>query len=197
MLLEFCYTNRCDACGIEAFEISSPDAVSIHGNNWPHYGEPQMSMSVALACITLGEEVGLQKFSLMCEVAASNLIHRGNVLEALSLCTSQKRKTGNRLAILRNKAAAFMLRKSVLDALKTDKNFLVSLNKKRENIIPALLHGTRDKVGAIKPKKEEHRISMSSKLKKWNFRENDADDRMKRALERAKWRNIRENAMEI
>jgi len=160
LLLEFLYTNRCVPLGYEAFVAGSrsravnphpvPRTYSAYGNNkrtaWPNRGEPMLTMDMALAAITLGEEAGVNQFTLMCEVAASQLITHHNVLDALSKCTSQAHKSGNKLNILRKSAASYLLRKPVLDELSKSRLFLKNLTEKREHVVPALLHGTRESV---------------------------------------------------
>ena len=210
LLLEFCYTNRCIACGQEAFEVSCPGAVSpYYDKGWPMFGQPLISMTVALAGIVIGEESSMPKFSLMCEIAASHLINHKNVLEALSLCSTQALKSGNRLEILRNRATAYLLRTPVLDELSLDKPFMSNLNKNREQVVPALLHGTRESIGhhlkqmkfrngngnnVVTVGNESARNSGNGvqRVLHYHFLSQDADDRMSRALERAKWRENRQ-----
>mmetsp|Transcript_24683 Transcript_24683/g.38165 ORF Transcript_24683/g.38165 Transcript_24683/m.38165 type:complete len:581 (+) Transcript_24683:86-1828(+) len=196
LLLEFCYTNRCISLGQEAFLKSSPGAADPfpHGGGWPRFGEPIICMDVALAGISLAEEAKMSKFSLMCEIAASHLLTNANVLNAISLCSSQAMKTGNRLPILQKKATAFLLRKPVLDELSKSKPFLRTLSEKCEHVVPALFSGTRESLGPITM--EQKRAIAKHKLETtFGFTSHDALDRLDRMKEREKWRASKRDAV--
>uniref|UniRef100_A0A7S2L6G7 Uncharacterized protein n=1 Tax=Leptocylindrus danicus TaxID=163516 RepID=A0A7S2L6G7_9STRA len=196
LLLEFCYTNRCISLGQDAFLKSSPGAADPfpHGGGWPRFGEPIICMDVALAGISLAEEAKMSKFSLMCEIAASHLLRNANVLNAISLCSSQAMKTGNRLPILQKKATAFLLRKPVLDELSKSKPFLRTLSEKCEHVVPALFSGTRESLGPITM--EQKRAIAKHKLETtFGFTSHDALDRLDRMKEREKWRASKRDAV--
>lgn len=189
LLLEFCYTNRCISLGQEAFVKSSPGAVNpfLRVGGWPRFGEPMISMDVALAGISLAEEARMSKFSLMCEVAASHLLTNANVLNAISLCSSQGIKSGNRLPLLQKKATAFLLRKPVLDELSKSAPFLRALSEKCEHVVPALFSGTRASLGPITA--DQKRAIAKHKVETcFGFTSIDALDRLERMREREKWR---------
>jgi hypothetical protein len=58
-------------------------------------GDPTVSFSTALAGITLAEEANMLRLSLMCEVAASQLVNCGNAVDALAACETHKQLKSN------------------------------------------------------------------------------------------------------
>ncbi|EJK46191.1 hypothetical protein THAOC_35150, partial [Thalassiosira oceanica] len=120
LLLEYCYTNRVQSLGHEAFVKSSRFLNSrdvgtaaakqsgpvspFRKHEWPEGGHPTVSLHLALAGIALAEEAHLPRLSLMCEVAASQLVNVKSVVDVLTACSLQQTKTGNRLPMLRKAA---------------------------------------------------------------------------------------------
>lgn len=117
LLLEYCYTNRVKALGLEAFVAACEERPSGHKgpvpplpmtkSGSPQYaqdGYPLVQFQVALAGIELAEEARMPRLSLMCEVAAAQLVSTTNVVRCLSFRASQKSKTGNDLLRLRKAA---------------------------------------------------------------------------------------------
>eukprot|EP00978_Attheya_sp_CCMP212_P020909 scaffold60477_cov50-Attheya_sp.AAC.5 len=169
LLLEYCYTNRVVPLGQEAFRIAgqskgdtssqepSTGPVPPFVNNssgsrgWPNSGLPTVSLAVALSGISLAEEAMIPRLSLMCEVAASCLITSQSVLEALSKCTAQQKRTGNGLAILRKAAIKLIFmngRRGVTELCRTP-TFRRGLEDRCDLVVPSLLMGTREVVPSI------------------------------------------------
>lgn len=184
LLLEYCYTNRCVPLGEEAFFQSSKGAVC---PSFTNYGIPTISLPLALAAIRLAEDACMPRFSLMCEIAASNLVSKSTVLEALSLCSTQEVKSGNRLPILRKSAISLLLQRPVLNEVVETNRFINTLKKESEAVVPSLLLGAKD----IIPKTSKRKRSSSNQdyLKRI-----DADDRVQRNIERSLNRGKRNSA---
>lgn len=154
LLLEYCYTNCVIPLGQEAFEVawSTPHEegstqVRPHSRQWPDKRKhPRVSFATALAGISLAEEAGLPRLSLMCEVAACSLVESSNVVEALSMCTRQDQFTGNPLKRLRTAAMAFVLRRRDLDHLARTHSFKRALLEPERSavLVPSLLIGTME-----------------------------------------------------
>jgi len=172
LLLEYCCTNRCVPLGHDAFFQSSKGAVS----PFTGFGKPTISLSLALAAIRLAEDAGMPRFSLMCEVAASTLVTKTTVLDALSFCSKQEAKSGNRLPILRKSAISIILHRPVLHELSTTSRFINVLSKESEDVVPSLLLGARD----IVPKTLKRKRSSNSN----DFKRIDDGDRVARNIER-------------
>lgn len=182
LLLEYCYTNRVVPLGQDAFLVScrtkgdrrNPFAgpVSPYHNHssrsrgWPNQGEPVVSFSVALAGIALAEEAKMKRLSLMCEVAASQLVESCNVVEALSRCTAQEKLTGNPLPRLRKAAVGVMFsggQRGVVDLTRTP-TFRRALEEKSSTLVPALLIGTMEAMGPVENKKKSAGVSGKKEL---------------------------------
>ena len=165
ILLEYCYTNRVLSLGHDAFvqacktkpgKGNGPVSPFSSQRRWPNNGLPKISFSVALAGVSLAEEAGLPRLSLMCEVAASQLITQSNVVEALSMCASQKELTGNDLPRLREVAVSSMFRygpRGVYDSVR----FSEALGKRTTSIIPTLFCGTKEAIAAVDKQKTDSR----------------------------------------
>jgi hypothetical protein len=175
LLLEYCYTNRVVPLGQKAFQkacrttgerdrrnplrpFSGPVAPfhnhSSKTRGWPNDGLPTISFSVALAGIALAEEAKMDRLSLMCQVAASELIKPSNVVEALGRCTAQEKLTGNPLPLLRSAAMSVFFdfgERGVIDLCRTQ-TFKRALEEKSDaSILKSLLIGTTE---AITPEKK-------------------------------------------
>lgn len=153
MLLEYCYTNRLPALGVEAFKVASrtkllprenqgnvpPFSLSSSAKKWPNRGDPTVTFEMALACMELAEEAGMPRLSLMCEVAASQLVQSSNVVSALTVCARIQKETGNELSRLRQASMDVVLhaKRSV-----TEKNgFRQALQEEPKLLVPTLLQG--------------------------------------------------------
>lgn len=199
LLLEYCYSNRVFALGQEAFVQAcktkpqkhagpiAPFPISSSGSRkWPKNGFPTLSLSVALAGISLAEEAGIPRLSLMCEVAASQLLSSTNVVKALTLCSSQKGKTGNDLPRLRKAAIELVLRSGPrgISELGRSQLFRRALDDQRAMIVPTLLQGTMEAVTAHEKtrslKRDRHEMS------RFTFEELDSEDKYCRDRERKK-----------
>jgi hypothetical protein len=166
LLLEYCYTNRVPSLGEEAFVRAGTTTVSsaldssnaavaaeadtgpvppFRKQEWPDGGMPTVSLHLALAGIALAEEAHMPRLSLMCEIAASQLVDNHNVVDVLSACQVQQQKTGNRLPILRRAAMldCIMANGSAgIDQLYASAYFKNSLNERRGLVVPSLLDGS-------------------------------------------------------
>jgi hypothetical protein len=165
LLLEYCYTNRVVPLGCEAFlqscktkpqykKLQGPvPPYSARSARWPNAGEPTVSFAVALAGVRLAEEADMPRLSLMCEVAAAQLVDHASAVEALSACESQRKLTGNPLPRLRKATMEI-----VLHAQHTSFNGVASLLKnalaeKGPLLVPTLITGTMEAVEASEKKK--------------------------------------------
>ena len=175
ILLEFCYTNRVITLGHEAFvqacrtkpvKPNGPVSPYSSSRRWPNNGLPQVSFSVAVAGIALAEEAGLPRLSLMCEVAASQLVSLtgSNVTEALTMCTQQNKLTGNPLPRLREVAIGIVLRTGPRGIYDTP-TFRRALEERSSSIIPTLLSGTMEAVEKDKKQQEVEASRMSIRAK--------------------------------
>ena len=161
LLLEFCYTNRVQSLGQEAFAKAckhlNPKEVGalaakqagpvppFRKHEWPDGGSPTISLHLALAGIALAEEAHMPRLSLMCEIAASQLVNKANVIDVLCACQVQQQKTGNRLPYLRKAAmldAIMVNGSSGIDQLYNNPTFKSNLHERRGLVIPSLLDGT-------------------------------------------------------
>lgn len=173
LLLEYCYTNRVVPLGADAFYLASKESRTtpsslpsgipplgpvapfapksfgqsppLHNRDWPEHGLPTVKFHVALAGVVLAEEASLDRFSLMCEVAASRLVKSQTVLDALAASSIQYQRTGNRLPILRDAAVRNIIlgrgTRGVSD-LSTTPSFSRTLKEKSHLVVPSLLVGT-------------------------------------------------------
>ena len=159
LLLEYCYTNRVPSLGEEAFIRAGTTTVSsaldssnaavatetdtgpvppFRKQEWPDGGMPTVSLHLALAGIALAEEAHLPRLSLMCEIAASQLVDNHNVVDVLSACQVQQQKTGRAAmldCIMANGSAG-------IDQLYASAYFKNSLNERRGLVVPSLLDGS-------------------------------------------------------
>jgi len=161
LLLEYCYTNRVQSLGQDAFHRASKysnardvgalaakqsgPVTPFRKHEWPEGGMPTVSLHLALAGIALAEEAHVPRLSLMCEIAASRLVDSKNVIDILVACQMQQQRTGNRLPILRKAAMldCIMVNGSVgIDQLYTNPNFKSNLEERRDLVIPSLFDGT-------------------------------------------------------
>jgi hypothetical protein len=163
LLLEYCYTNRVISLGKEAFtqaatapannqaqsQTTGPVPPYQSSLKWPNHGKPTVSMAVTLAGIALAEEARMPRLSLLCEVAASELVVDANVLDALASCTAQVQTSGNRLSLLRKKAMNHLLFVPLLKELGETKKWLNQLEEHKELVVPALLQGTEEMVALM------------------------------------------------
>lgn len=199
LLLEYCYANRVGSLGQEAFVQAcktrpmkhsgpiAPFPISSSGSRrWPKNGIPLVSFTVALAGVVIAEEAGLPRLSLMCEVAASQLLSPSNVVEALSLCHSQVALTGNDLALLRKAAMEKILGSGPrgVSELGRSQSFRRALCERRAHIIPTLLQGVMESV-------EAHEKSRAFKRDRKStvdlfFQDLDSEDKYRRDKERKK-----------
>lgn len=202
LLLEYCYTNRVQSLGQDAFvkasKFPNPKDVGalaakesgpvppFRKHEWPDGGAPTVSLHLALAGIALAEEAHMPRFSLMCEIAASKLVDYSNVIDVLAACQTQQQQTGNRLPILRKAA--------MLDCVFGKRYFENPIFKnsmiaRKDLVIPSVLDGSievfptnLDSKEVLKKKEKMHRE------KKQIFDMLDESDRNKRLFERIKQR---------
>ena len=212
LLLEYCYTNRVLPLGQEAFSQACktkphkhygpvpPYITSSSGSRrWPSNGLPMVSFSVALAGISLAEDASMHRLSLMCEVAATQLLTSSDIVEALSMCTRQRRVTGNGLPKLRKAAMDFVLRsgsRGVVELSRTP-SFRRALDESACLLIPALLVGTMEAVGNSEKLRKEHQQCLKrdrSSLNESCYDELDRIDSYERERERRKRRQERRNS---
>jgi hypothetical protein len=117
-----------------------------------------VSFSVALAGIAIAEEAGLYRLSLMCEIAASNLLSSSNVVEALTMCTKQKDATGNSLSRLREVAISVVLKGGPRGIYDMDV-FKLAMEERRTSIVPTLLTGAMDALSKYNEKRGEEKTT--------------------------------------
>ena len=198
LLLEYCYTNRVPSLGVEAFKVAAETKLSTRDNQgnvppfpltsgakrWPNRGEPTVTFDMALATLELAEEAELPRLSLMCEVAASQLIHSSNVVNALNVCSRIQKENGKQLLRLRQAAMDVVLhaKRSV-----TDKSvFRHALQEDSKLLVPTLLQGL---VQAM-TERMDRRDLFAHENRNWQsgayayFDQCDRDDDYKRARER-------------
>ena len=238
LLLEYVYTNRVAALGREAHETAAapvppgthnhlallrPMVAPYSKKDWPDgsdgkRGHPTIPLSVALAGIQLAEEAQIPRLSLMCEVAASQLVSRRSVLDALALCNAQQQRTGNKLPILRKAAMLdhiFVGKSRGVSSLYKMSSFRKSLEDHPEDIVPSLLTGTLEAIKAQLGEKQgpdevekyhqqqhkhhhghHHRHARRShkranaELERYQFKQLDDHDNAEREAERRKHRRF-------
>ena len=161
LLLEYCYTNRVQSLGHEAFVKSSRFLNSrdvgtaaakqsgpvspFRKHEWPEGGHPTVSLHLALAGIALAEEAHLPRLSLMCEVAASQLVNVKSVVDVLTACSQQQTKTGNRLPMLRKAAMLDCVLgqgPAGVEACYANVHFKKGMEDRRDVVVPSLLEGS-------------------------------------------------------
>lgn len=198
LLLEYCYTNRLPALGVEAFKTAAqtkllprelqgnvpPFSLSSGAKKWPNRGEPTVTFEMALSCMELAEEANMPRLSLMCEVAASQLVQSSNVVSSLTVCSRIQKETGNELSRLRQASMDVVLhaKRSV-----TDKNaFRQALSEGPKLLVPTLLQGL---VQAMTDRLDRRSL-YEYESRDWQttayayFDQCDRDDDYKRARER-------------
>jgi len=202
LLLEYCYTNRVQALGQDAFlkasKFPNPKDVGalaakesgpvppFRKHEWPDGGAPTVSLHLALAGIALAEEAHMPRFSLMCEVAASKLVDYSNVIDVLAACQTQQQQTGNRLPLLRKAA--------MLDCVFGKRYFENPIFKnnmiaRKDLVIPSVLDGSIEVFPTNLDSKEVlKKKEKMQKEKKQIFDMLDESDRNKRLFERIKQR---------
>jgi hypothetical protein len=204
LLLEYCHTNRILPLGQEAFVQACKSKPHKHqgpvppyqntssgARRWPNSGHPVASFSVILAGLSLAEEAGMHRLSLMCEVAASQLLSISNVVEALSMCTAQKSISGNDLPRLRKAAMDIVLRSGSRGVVELGRTpaFRRALEERRSFIVPTLLQGTMEAVATYDKSRGVKRDSTNVSYP--SFEELDREDSYKRERERRKRRQER------
>lgn len=209
LLLEYCYTNRVVSLGYLAFKTSfrpvDPNLISRDMKNstgpvgpryWKHEGRPDISFNLALAGIRLAEEANLPRFSLMCEIAASQLVTRSTGLEALALCEEQRRKNGNHLNRLRKAVMMYHIlgngSKGVTE-LSSTPSFKRTLKEKKEIVVPSLLMGVSESLNERDILPTNCTDSKYENLSGAHFSKIDDDDKIKRESERRNRRKERWN----
>lgn len=202
LLLEYCYTNRVIALGQKAFNKSykpiDPNTVdpfliefcgpvSPFASSRPKIWSPEdvptriptVNLSVALAGVRLAEEAKLPRLSLMCEIAASELVTNATALEALVACQQQYRISGNRLVYLRKavmKYHVFGSGPKGIEELSNMNSFQRILTEKNYDVIPSLmmgvmeimkeLNGEKDKPDEDDSKRKARKARTETRLKK-------------------------------
>lgn len=196
ILLEYCYTNRVVSLGHDAFVQACrtrpnkhqgpvppfPTTHSQYAKRWPNNGIPVVPFSVALAAISLAEEAGMHRLSLMCEISASQLVSSMNVVEALTISTRQKGISGNDLPRLRKAAMDVILRRGRRGVAEIGRSvfFKKALNEERSIIVPTLFQGTMEAVTHyVKSGKRD-----ISEISNRSFRDLDKEDSFTREKER-------------
>ena len=206
LLLEYSYTNRVLSLGSNAFHKASrhigPNGVKDPGpvppyrkHDWPKNGMPTISLPLALAGIALAEEAQMPRFSLMCEIAASQLVNQNNVLDVLSACQSQQQKTGNKLSILRKATMVqciYSNGSTGIDRLMERPNFKSNFEEKSALVIPSLLEGTVELLPsnllAVKDwQKKKEKMEADTNL---TFLRQDNSDKLYREAQRKKYREM-------
>lgn len=198
ILLTFLYCNRVPELGYEAFVQSSKGflkkvkesyPVSPFGNlrRWPAQGKPTISFKTALAALSLAEESSMARLSLMCEIAASQLVTTLNVTDALTKCEMQKRATGNELGFLRRAAMAIVLGSTSTGVELFEKSIL----SQSCSLVSTLIAGTAEAIekAETSTKKKSGFSLIGSKrdrrgLPRARFDDLDYEDRYARAEER-------------
>ena len=206
LLLEYSYTNRVISLGYNAFNKAcrhvGPNGVKEQGpvppfrkHDWPKNGLPTISLHLALAGIALAEEAQMARFSLMCEIAASQLVKQDNVLDVLCACQSQQQKTGNKLPILRKAAmldCIYQNGSTGIDRLMEKPRFKSNFEEKSDLVVPSLLEGTVELLPssllAIKDwQKKKEKMEADTTL---TFLKEDNIDKSYRETQRKKYRQM-------
>jgi hypothetical protein len=102
----------------------------------------------------LAEEASLPRLSLMCEIAAAQLVSSSNVVDALAMCQTQKELTGNSLPRLRKAAMDIVLRSGPRGVFVLP-TFRRALEERGKNLIPTLLAGTMEAVDNAETKNKK------------------------------------------
>jgi hypothetical protein len=184
LLLEYCYTNRVVALGFDAFEQSCrtrpPNKSDRRHDEWvgttgmspvspfssKESGNPTITYEVAVAGIALAEEAGMHRLSLMCEIAASQLISTINIaIDALRKCEEYNQLYKNALPRVRQAATyeIFGSRNSI------DTVLMPALVSEETNklLVPPLLTGVMEAIAeSNKNSSNNHASGQSSKSRK-------------------------------
>ena len=197
LLLEYCYSNRVACLGQEAFVMAcktrpqkhsgpiAPYPISASGSRrWPKSGLPTVTFAVAIAGVLLADEAALPRLSLMCEVAAAQLLTSSNIIEALSLCATHKAETGNDLPRLRKAAMACIFSTGVrgIAELERSQSFKRGLASLRAHAIPTLFQGMLEEVTAHE--KVDAKLKDRYDVKQLTFADLDTEDKNDRVRER-------------
>jgi hypothetical protein len=166
LLLEYCYSNRVVPLGYEAFvqacltkpqykKLQGPVApFSLRPIRWPESGEPCISLNVALAGVRLAEEAEMPRLSLMCEVAAAQLVDFHTAVQALEACSAQRKLTGNDLPILRKATMEVVFRAQHISSTGVSDLLKSALKDSGSLLVPTLFSGTMEAVEAYYAKKK-------------------------------------------
>lgn len=199
LLLEYCYSNRVACLGQEAFiqacktrpqKHSGPiapfslSASTAASRRLPKSGSPTVTFAVAIAGVLLADEAGLPRLSLMCEVAAAQLLTSSNVIEALSLSATQRAETGNDLPRLRKAAMECIFANGVrgVSDLERSQSFKRGLSSHRAHAVPTLFRGMLEEIAAHE--KADGKVMDHYDVKQLTFEVLDSDDKYQRARER-------------
>jgi hypothetical protein len=205
ILLEYCYTNRVEKLGFEAFmhscktkpmykKMQGPvPPFSLRPSRWPNNGTPTISFVGALAAARLAEAASVPRLSLMCEVAAAQLVSSTTVVEALAACEHQRQETGNSFALLR-KAAMDV----ILDSyhLRRESQFTADMVRELSGqstlLVPSLIAGISEAMEAWEKRQRQTRGGelLSPEPRDWRgtYAEIDQLDALERDRERRKRR---------
>jgi hypothetical protein len=120
----------------------------------------------------------------MCEVAAAQLLTSSNVIEALSLCATQKAENGNDLPRLRKAAMACIFASGVkgISDLERSQSCNRGLACLPARAIPILFQGVLEEVAAHE--KADSKVSDRYDVKQLTFEDLDKDDKNRRGRER-------------
>ena len=130
----------------------------------------------------------MPRFSLMCEVAAGQLVNQYNAMSALEECGKQMSLTGNDLPRLRKEAMQSVLRSCTMGggAMGIVQH---ALNNRCRLIVPSLFTGTME---AVKEAEEKKKTSVIGEKRDWQlmalqyFDNYDKQDERERERERRK-----------
>mmetsp|Transcript_9191 Transcript_9191/g.14127 ORF Transcript_9191/g.14127 Transcript_9191/m.14127 type:complete len:620 (+) Transcript_9191:216-2075(+) len=202
LLLEYCMTNSVLSLGCEAFWLAwkstNDDAeTDMHSSclprRWPENRKhPMVTFAAALAGIALAENAKLPRLSLMCEVAASQLVQCSNVVEALSMCSRQESSSGNPLKRLRTAAMKYVLKGKRLDHLVRAQSFARAISDPMRSaaFVPSLFQGLGEVVAAAKEPSDASRgkLHILGLRTQDAIKEIDLEDAFNRERERRKYR---------
>lgn len=200
VLLEYCYTNRVVSLGVEAFKVAArtkldsrglqgnlaPFSLSSGAKKWPARGQPTISMDATLAALALAEEASMPRLSLMCEVAAAELVSPVNAVNALSLCARIDGETGNNLNRLRQAAMDVLLHMQGKRAVGESVRLALKSETESKALVPTLLKGLVDSM----TERMDSRSLYEYENRDWQttafafFDQVDREDSYKRARER-------------
>lgn len=193
VVLEYLYTNRVESLGSQAF-ITASTKSRLEIVKW-ETREPSVTFQTALSALALAEEASLARLSLMCEIAASQLVGISTMVDALEACECQKQATGNELPFLRKATMEVLLQTAPRGVLSLP-TFRQALEERGQTLVPTLLTGTADIMQNLEPK-TNHGESGSKRewlaISQEYFSEMDFADAVAREKERFKRRVERRN----